>query len=280
MTCQFKQGVRNLKKHLDRPALWAVDVARWASRGILKLKRVKRTAIFFLSEGKNVRQTWFHRTLKRKRVRNKTATTYLAKGIFLVPRWRAVPDWEIEYLKARQKDLRVRGIIFIRDGYYRLTFQNVDDLDHASRMQDHILDNYLDMEFLREHLPELMRILAAQDKIISKIVTSKIGVESVQISIRRNLSRLRRNLRSIFENAPLFTRDYTAKDARTVIAGIRIIARECREYPFRPIGRRLYYAAQSLERAAINIRRDRIDLAKNNIKSALRNLEYPEEPTT
>jgi hypothetical protein len=67
------------------------------------------------------------------------------------------------------------------------------------------------------------------------------------------------------------------KDRQTVINAFAKIAKNCRAIPMRPVGRNLGYAARSLERAIININNGRIDLAKRNLKSAIKNLEYPDQ---
>jgi hypothetical protein len=266
-----------MKKYANRPALRAVDVCRWVGKEIFEIKRIKDTTIFYSTCGKTVRQTWVRKT-RRGEIKKLSALTYLRKGIFLTPVWQIVPDWEIKYLQEKQINPRDIGSIFFkRRGYVRLAFRQVEDLDHAIRQQDHIIDNYLSLDFLKVQLPELIDILISHAQIIHKTTLNKVGVESSQVILKNLLLSYQRSLRSILENAPTFRNNNTPKNTEILSNVLAKIVKECRNHKFRPVGRRLEHAARSLERAVIHIQNNRLALAQARIKSALKNLEYPEE---
>lgn len=271
------------KKHPDRPALRAVDVKRWFENGILKVKQISQTPVLFLIEGKNVRQSWFRR--RRGRVQRHSAVTYLGKGIFLIPIWLPVRDWEIEYLKSQDIDLRSRGIRLFDHGYLRLCYMQVEDLDHAERQQDHVLEGYSRQDYppITADLEILMDELARVEAISSKIRSRKVGIDSVGnylkmrlIFWQKNLNSWHRSLQLIVSNAPALQRETTLRERQPVITTLRRIADGCRDLTMRPVGIRLSRAARSLKLAAGHIQNGRLDLARDRIKSALKNLEYPE----
>jgi len=266
-----------LKKHSNRPALRAIDVVRWIDKGILQVQRVKRTPILFLTRGWTVRQTWFYRTFRRQLIRKKTATTYLRKGIFLVPIWQLVPAWEVDYYTSRGFPLSDCWISNFDDKDHRLAFMQVEDLDHALRLHDHILDKYLDVKFLRARLPELMRILDTQEQIIQKVVQRSVGTTSFRKEIETTLRSFRRSLSSILNNAPVFNGNFSDETKKPVVSFLRSVIRECQRHPFRPIGRRLLYAVKSLNLAIVYLESGSPRRARERIKSALKNLTYPEE---
>ncbi|HLB95984.1 MAG TPA: hypothetical protein VJK26_03740, partial [Patescibacteria group bacterium] len=55
-----------MKTHPNRPGLRAVEVRRWVQKGILSVRRVKLTPVFYLISGKTVRQTWLSRSRSHK----------------------------------------------------------------------------------------------------------------------------------------------------------------------------------------------------------------------
>ena len=263
-----------MKTHPNRPGLRAVEVRRWVQKGILSVRRVKLTPVFYLISGKTVRQTWLSRSRSHKgKIERKTATTYLRRGIFLVPRWRPVARWEINYLESRGMAMKSQGILFLESAYRQLTFMQVDDLDHAQRQQDHILENYLGVDFLRSHLPELMITLLAQEIIVDKTIKRNTGVESLQTNLEVTLHQLRISLKSILENA-LSKDELTPEKTRTIASYLRSVIRTCDQFPFRPVGRKLQYAVRSLTLAASHLKSGKRKLARERLKSALKNLEY------
>jgi hypothetical protein len=176
-----------LKKHSDRPALRAYDVARWIANGILEVSRVRGERILILINAKSVRQTWLQKT-KSGQIRKRTAVTYLRKGIFLVPMWYEVPDWEIEILKKSGITVEQANpllIIHLKDKYLRLGFMQDEDLDHALRQQNHVLDTYFTKtdKLLKDNFPALSEALTSEQRIVDKIEIRRIAVRAQLIPL-------------------------------------------------------------------------------------------------
>lgn len=263
-----------MKKHYDRPALRVIEVWRWIEKGILEIEILKDTPIFHLSQGKSVRQRWLRKT--KRDVKVKSAITYLRKGIFLVPSWRKVSDWEIKYLLDHGISLTQAGIAFVKPNYQRLCYMQVEDLDHTHRQQNHILVKYLN-DLLAANFPELMEKLARQNRIIQEISIRQIGADNLSKKVHIRLDSISRSLRSFLKHAPIFKPNFSEIDKQTVSNYLRKAAQECRQMTMRPISRQLGYAARSMELAALHIQNGRLILAKARLKSALKNLEYPTE---
>lgn len=269
------------KRHTNRPALRAVDVWRWIDKGILKAQKVPRTAVFFLIEGRHIRQSWLTRTRKRNIIR-RTAITYLGEGIFLIPIWQEVPDWEMEWLESQdlhhEENLTRLGIHRFRRRFFRLCYMQVEDLDHAARQQVHVLKQYFDEAPLTfQTFRELFRELSRQGRIAKVIVGRQVGVDAFRIRIQHRIRSLRSSVASITAHAPLFCGQVTDKDIRVVTTHLEKLARQCEEQSMRPVGRRLRFAARSLRLAAEYIQQGKIPRARRRLKAALKNLVYPEE---
>lgn len=265
-------GVSSLKKYRTRPALRAIDVERWLANKILRVKRIKSTPIFYLLKGKSVRQSWFKKTAKR--ILKKTAVTYLRKGIFLVPIWQKVPEWEMQRLKDQGIEPLTLGIISFEGTFYRLVYMQVEDLDHTLRQQNHVLDQYLGA-ILKENFPKLFELLERQEKIIGHIEVRKKGVANFSTSLEIFLRSSQRSLRSVIANAPLF-RKSAAEDSQLVTNVLKKIIRQSHAFPVRPVFRKLYFARRSMALAIEHLQNRRLNLAKRRIQAALKNLEYPQ----
>lgn len=266
-----------MKTHSDRPAPRAVEVWRWIQDGILEIKVLKNTPIFHLSCGRTVYQRWLKR--KRREVIVKHALTYLRKGIFLVPIWKVVSDWEIKYLLDREIRLMRDGVVFCGKTYQRLLYMQVDDLDHVLRQTVHTMDSYFEIDpLLAENFPELTEKLARQNQIISRIGNRQVGTDNLKIVIGIRLKSMARSLNSILANAPIFHDRHSVSDVITIANTLEHLALECATLTFRPVFRRLGYASRSLRIAAEHIRNGQFPKAKRCLRSALKNLTYPIEP--
>jgi hypothetical protein len=267
------------KKHPNRPALKGIDVARWVSKGILQVVPVRRTAVLYTKKGKSVRQRWL-RILRRKRnheIITQTAITYLRKGAFLIPIWLEVPNWEVLYLVEQHIDFKSQGIQKFGSRWMRISYMQVEDLDHAMRQQIHVLDQYLDKpQPTMSDFYELFEKLARSEKITKKVTMRKLGVDSLFSSVTIRLRQIRMSLESILANAPLFRQTTDERQRQPVTSSLTKYAQECRKLTLRPVGVRLNRAARSLERAVEHIKNERFLLAKQRIQSALKNLIYPE----
>ncbi len=269
----------NLKKHDDRPALRAVDVWRWISNGILTIRIIKGSPIFFLAEGKSVRQSWYKVT--GQTAEKKSAVTYLRKGLFLVPSWRKVTDREINYLKALGSSLCMQSILYFPGhGYHRLIYMQVEDLDHALRQQGYIIDNYRDKTktLMCMFALELLREIEKEDRIIKQIGERKIAADSLHTRTCLRIDSIGRSISSIATNAPIFRTDFADEGKQTVITVLERAVREIRSFTFRPVNRPIGFARRSLELAIKHLRNNRPSLARDRLRSAVKNLKYPKDP--
>lgn len=115
------------KRQRRHPALRGYQVSRWLKRGILKVDQLEDTRILVVREAVRVRLTARHRTT-------------LSQGIFLVPRWTPAPAMDLEKLgKLIPADKGEHGLIRHRGMDLLLIYQQVEDLDHVIRQQEHIL---------------------------------------------------------------------------------------------------------------------------------------------
>jgi hypothetical protein len=115
------------KRDRRHPSLRGYQVSRWLKREILKAAQLGDTPILVVRESARVRLTRRHRTT-------------LSQGIFLVPRWIPAPANDLEKLGHLNKaDKGEHGLIHHRGMDLLLIYQQVEDLDHLQRQQEHIL---------------------------------------------------------------------------------------------------------------------------------------------
>lgn len=265
-----------MKKHSDRPALRATEVWRWIEKGILKIDVLKNTPIFHLTEGKSVRQKWLQK--RKSSATWKSVVTYLRKGIFLVPIWKVVPDWEIKFLNDCGLLLAKEGIAFLNNRYRRLYYMQVDDLDHVLRQTIHTIDGYLAIDpLLAENSADLATKLNCQNQIINRIGNRQINADSLYTIVNIKMKSISRSIRSILANAPAFKRKCIEQDRLTVYNYFEKASQECATLTFQPVFRQLSYASRSLKIAAKHIKNGQRYKAKRCLKSALKNLTYPAE---
>lgn len=259
------------KKHSNRPGLYARHILDLIAKGKLPAKQLKGTLIFYITEGHTVRQTWLSRD-KNDIVRKKTSSTYLGKGIFLAPIWKPVPAWEIKYRNLPEIHLRDQGIRKFRDKYFRLVFCQVDGLQKARRQQDHAMEKYLDESTLAiNDMVSLFEELARRTNILEVIQVRQAKLEFYATVIRLEVASFRRSVASML-NSPVFSGIFRRQDLFTLTNNLQKISKRMRQIPARPFGRRLRRAAFSLERTVANIKRGRLDLARKNIQSAIKNI--------
>jgi len=268
----IQEGEDTLKTRSDRPTLYATQVWSWIESGILEIKALKDTPIFHLTSGHTVRQKWLHKT-QRGNITSESGTTYLRKGIFLVPIWKVVPDWQIKYYHDNNLPLAKQGIVFRGKTYQRLCYMQVDDIDHVLRQTIHTIEGYLAVSpLLAENYPDLMEKLYRQNQIIAHIGNRQIGAEGLAITICIRLKSISRSVKSISANAPAFSANASKSDKDTVALVFRRYANELAGMTFRPIFRQIGYASRSLTLAADHIQNDRLPRAQRCIASALKNL--------
>ena len=269
------------KKHKGRPSLNAAIVWRWIIAGILEIEPIKGTPAFIIKSGKNVRQRWLRRR-RNGEIISITAVTYLRVGIILVPRWYAVPDWRAEYLRAQGIADRLHGYATFEGQLQELRYQQLEDLDHCRRQQGHILRGY-DMpkrKLVTDDFEMMMYQLERIAAITRHVAGRKAGVDSLYTLIVSRLRSLQRSLRSFVENAPTLKGDPDPKAQQTLVAALRKMALECQGIACRPLVLRTRRASRSISLAIEHIKAGRMELARERMLSALKNLEYPEETKT
>ena len=269
------------KKHRTRPALNAAVVWRWIVAGILEIQPIKGTPAFIIAQGKNVRQRWIRQ--RRDEIVSLTATTYLGLGIILVPRWITIEkQWRVDYLRARGLADRKHGFAVFEGQLFELCYQQVEDLDHCRRQQGHILKGY-DMPKRKLAAADFETMMAQLERvaiITGHVAGRQAGADSLYTIIRNQLKSHQRSLRSFVENAPTLKGEGKSSDQRTLVSALEKMALGCKEIACHPLVRRLRRASRSLALAAEHIQAGRMDLARERILSALKNLEYPPPEAT
>lgn len=283
-------GCTELKKHKDRPALYGCQLWRWwtprlvikdgeeIEKVILVVDRMPWTPIQIVKQEKSVWQTWIRITPKRLLVRKKAALTYLGKGSFLCPLWQIVPKRELDYYQKNGFDLAAFGIAKFRGKYKRLTYMQVEDLDHIDRQQDHILDTLFAAAIdFYDNLPDICRAIEEEDELIKKISERKVGVVDYKVHLRLRIRSWHRSINSYIDQvlSPNKIPDKRKIDAITSV--LKKMIDEIAKLSARPYGRRFSYARRSLIIAISHIQSGNYKLARARLKSALKNLEYPEE---
>ncbi|KKQ90779.1 MAG: hypothetical protein UT15_C0004G0002 [Berkelbacteria bacterium GW2011_GWA1_39_10] len=260
------------KRHRKRPAIYAKDFYRWIANGNLEVQQVGRTPTYILKEGHPVWQTWLTRP-KNGIVTKNAVSTYLRRGEFFVPSWINVPAWEIKYRNLPEIHLRAYGIRKFRGKYFRLCFMQVEDLDHAKRQMNYILNRYLDETTLMiNDLMELFSELSRREDIIERIQPRQTGLEFLINKTRLELNALRDMLKS-YLNSPVFQPKADSEIARlTLIGYLPKISQRLRQIHMRPFGTKLKYAARSVDRAVMHLRNHHFGSAKARIQSALTNI--------
>lgn len=263
------------KKHRGRPALRAVQIWGLIVGGGINTHQVPNSPILILVKGKTVWQKWLGRR-KDKTVVRKSAATYIRKGTLFVPIWYTVPRWEMDYYRNEQINFAALGIREIRGRYMRLCYMQVEDLDHALRQQDHVLDQYFDLKGKKvSDFASLLDLMARAERIRKKVELRKMCLTVSYNHLQADLKSIRRSVRNLATNAPIFLGKSTEASQQAVTSTLTKYAATLREYPMRPVGTRLLWAARSLDLAVGHIQNGRTRLALDRLKAALKNLEYP-----
>lgn len=257
------------------PALRALRVLSWVKDKRLKVTFIDTgSPVMIVLQGRRYYHTWLEFDKKKNVVKQSHKQIYLRKGIFLVLIWQDVPDWEITYRLVRGENLHDAGICKFDNKYCRLAYMRVTDLDHAFRQPLHVLDTYFNMckPYPRDFLDRFMEILRI-GRITLKIADRFRKIRSFQSRFKNNLQRVINQLKELIDD------DNLAIDAHAKANSIRRvknIIEFCHAIHFLPVYRRLYYASLSLKKAIDYINNDNLDRAKARMRSALKNLEYPE----
>ncbi|NIT03715.1 hypothetical protein GTO10_02160 [Candidatus Saccharibacteria bacterium] len=249
------------KRDPRHPALRGYQVWRWLGKSILKAKPLFGTQILVVQEAVRVRLNAKYRTT-------------LSQGIFLVPRWIQAPEYELEkFLKLSQEELREKGIVWVseKDGYYLLIFQQVEDMDHLVRQQDHILfDEVHTRAFDLQIRPYiLVRKTAARE--LREVRQRQLTMRRRQIERLRE-GKLRPPIKLLKDPKKM-----TPKVIQGVVNHLKKVVSELDEIIERPLVVRRKRAQRSIRSAIRWIGERNFYLARRRLEKALENLIWPEE---
>ena len=259
-----------------RRVLSSVDLRRWVETGQLPVEILPGTAILYTTAGKTVWQKYFNYN-KTKRLGQHV---YLRKGCFLIPYCQEVTNQELAFWQNQGVDPNTQGIFFDKNEgkYYRYVFHRVTDLEHLIRRQYHVLDRYLAAKNFNSVAELLECVTKPRTKIIvGKIVDREKAATALRFRVKADLDRWRRNIQSIRDSAPAFTKeDASEREIQAVCSGLRLYRDYCLKTCYKPVGRRLRYAAGSIQKAIEHLQNGHFDRARKSLSSAIRNLVYPE----
>lgn len=241
------------KRDPRHPALRGYQVWRWMERGILKAGRLHGAAgVLVVQKAVRVR-------LDRK------YRTTISQGIFLVPRWIPMPKNESEkFSLLSEEKLRKNGIIKVEDRPYLLIYQQIEDLAHLYRQQEHIL---LDGVQMRIFNLKVKPHIVARKKAAAKLAKQRA-----------------KQLRDIQEGKviPLLKRlatpeeipDWEIEGMVNYLDGVIAELEQIIERPF-VVGRKR--AQGSLRAVQRQLRKRNFYLARKRLMKALENLIWPKE---
>ena len=239
------------KRDPRHPALRGYQVWRWQKKGILEAEPLRETPILVVQKRTRVRLTPKYRTT-------------ISQGIFLVPRWIPAPKYELEkFLRLSTKELEAKGIIKRRDVLYLLIYQQVEDLSHLYRQQEHILfDGVRTQAFDLRIKPSIVR---------RREVAAGLGKQRA-----KQLQRIR-----VLQLVPLLGRlgipempipDWELKG---IVHYLDNLICELEEIVERPLVTRRKRAQRSLRSAQRWVRERKFSLARKRLQKALQNLAWP-----
>jgi len=241
------------KRDPRHPALRGYQVWRWIGKGILEVKSRFGTSILVVRKPKRVRLTRDYRTT-------------LSRGIFLVPRWIKAPDYELaKFPKLSVKALKTKRIVWVqaKGDFYLLIYQQVEDIDHLGRQQDHIL-------FDGEHT-ETFDLEIKPYITVRKVVADQLKEQrSEQLEIIRE-RRLRPLLKRLAAPEKLVTGEIDG-----MINYLGDIIAELEQIIERPLVARRMRAQRSLEATQRQLEKRNFYLARKRLGKAMENLTWPE----
>lgn len=240
---------RRDKRH---PALRGDQVSRWLEKGILKAAQIGDTTILVVHKAARVRLTPRY-------------ITTISQGIFLVPRWVKIPwgRWTAELRDLPAKEIEARAIIASQDGQpHRLIYQQVEDLDHLCRQQKHILAN-LGEGFFEKYI---------KPHIVGRKRAAQVLRWTRELQLRRDRERIALLGRKL--HRPELMTPEAIEEALLTLDEVITALDEIIE---RPLVTRRKRAQRSLQCAQRWIEEERFNLAIERLRSAWKNLTWPDE---
>lgn len=247
------------KRDRRHPSLRGYQVSRWLRRGILKAKPLFGTQILIVQKAARVRLTPRYRTT-------------LPQGIFLVPRWIKAPEYELgKFSKLPRENLREKGLIWIAEErhYYLLIFQQVEDLDHLVRQQDHILFDDIHTRAFDLQIKPYIKVRKVAARALQAIREKQLRTRRQQIE----------NIRERWLRPPVKLlsnpRGITPKVAEGITNHLKRVAEELEQIIERPLVVRRKRAQRSIRSAVSWIERRNFRLARIRLRKAIANLVWP-----
>lgn len=224
------------------------------SNGILKTESLEGTSILIVQEAKQVRLTRDYRTT-------------LGQGIFLVPRWIPAPKYELEkFSRLSPKELKAKGIIKRKGVFYLLIYQQVADLDHLLRQQEHILFDGVRMKIFNLRIKPY---IVERKKVTEKLIERR----KRQLQIIRE-SRLIPMLKRLAKPEGILPWEFEG-----MIRYLDKVIAELDKIIERPLVPRRKRAQGSLRAVQRQLRKRNFYLARKRLEKALENLAWPKENT-
>ncbi|MDP1710363.1 MAG: hypothetical protein Q8L46_00250 [candidate division WWE3 bacterium] len=245
------------KRYSRHPALRAYQVWRWLKRGVLKAKPLFGAQILVVQKAARVRLTPRYRTT-------------LSQGIFLVPRWIKAPEYELEkFSKLSREELREKGIVWIaEDGhYYLLIFQQVEDMDHLVRQQDHILFDDVHTRVFDLQIKPYIEVRRVAARELRSIRERQLRREVENIRERR----LRPPVKLLSDPKKM-----TPKVTEGMMNHLKGVVEELEQIIERPLVVRRKRAQRSIRSAISWIERGNFRLARVRLGKAIANLVWPQ----
>lgn len=269
--------LRNRKRPKAKGAL-ALNVLRYLKDGRLKVSFIRsEVPIMIVMRGIPFYQKRLYKDRKGN-VTCRSARSWLSKGGFLVPIWKKVFKWEIDFFLGNGYNLVQEGIHMFEGQFSRLVYMQVADLSHTHRQIGYVIDRYANYMAQFENLPkditedeaELLRA----GRILSNLEKREFSIKGFYNTFRNNLlcnhDKIDRAIAVVSNGNQL-----PKKENQNIREVIDSVVQYCRAIKSRPMYRRLYYAGNSLELAKKYLVEGNLERAKARLESALKNLIYP-----
>lgn len=213
----------------------------------------KTLPIISMVEGKTIYQPWY-KIVKGKLERGHRST-YIPKGIFLLPSSKVVPEEDVKLYLQSGLYLQDLSIFLVREQYRRFYYAQVDDIFAAQRQQDYIIMQYHKFKrYAPKRLLDIVKIILEVSNITLKVRNRQVHLETFEDSTTKELLVLSGKIHAIAANAPLFagkSAKQTSIDA--ICAGLNEYREYLRKFYFRPVYKRINYARRNLFRAIEHI---------------------------
>lgn len=259
-----------MKKYANRPALRAVEVWFRIVKG-MDIHVIGKSVIFHLNRGCHLTQRWLKEQDGKVIVMH--ARTYLRKGIFLVPIWQNVPNWQLDWLREHDIPFTKDVIVLHGENFQRLTYMQVEDIDHVIRQVDHTVNGYLNTLDFAKYFAKFWEKLDQRENIVLRLNDRKAAAEGLKRHIEGKLKVVRMSVGSILANAPTFNGSFYEHDAQTAANGLIKHAENLASITFRPVFFRTGYASRMILSAVKDLKDSELIGAQAHLTMALKSID-------